>query len=47
MEDINFSIFKQIATDISKEEFTNAQHAYFEKHKEPFEDTEENKLEYT
>ena len=47
MEDVNFQIFQQIAKDVQEEEFTNSQHAFFEKNKEPFEDTEENKLEYT
>lgn len=47
MEDTNFEIFKQISNDIQDDEFTSVQHAFFEKNKEPFEETDENKLEYT
>ena len=36
-----------VSEHIQEDEFTSAQHAFFEKNKEPFEDTEENKLEYT
>ena len=47
MEDTNFEVFKMVSEIVQEDDFTNAQHAYFEKNKESFEDTEENKLEYT
>lgn len=47
MEDVNFEIFKMVSEIVSENEFTDAQNAFFDKNSEPFEDTEENKLEYT
>lgn len=47
MEDVNFEIFKMVSEIVQDDEFTNAQNAFFDKNKEPFEETEENKLEYT
>jgi hypothetical protein len=47
MEDTNLEIYKVVAEHILEDEFTMAQNTYFDKHKGSFEDTEENKLEYT
>jgi hypothetical protein len=32
---------------VTQQEFTEAQHTFFEKNKDTFEDTDENKLEHT
>ena len=36
-----------MADIVTQQEFTQAQHQFFEKNKDTFEDTEENKLEHT
>lgn len=41
------TIFSRMATLVQDDVFLNAQHTFFDKHKNSFEDTEENKLEYT
>ena len=46
-KDINMEIFDAVSKLLFKEEFTQAQHAYFNKHKDSITDDEENKLEYT
>jgi|TARA_B110001450_G_C17424201_1_gene401142 ADP-ribosylation factor 2-binding protein len=40
-------IFQELKTIIFDKEFETAQHAFFEKNYDQFEDTEENKLIYT
>lgn len=40
-------IFKAICDLIVLSEFINAQHEFYEKHKETFDESDENKLEYT
>ena len=46
MEDTNFEIFTQISDFVTKDEFSEAQNLFFEKHKADFDDSEENKLEH-
>jgi hypothetical protein len=43
----NQEIFKVISEHVQDNEFTSAQNCFFDKHKEVFEENEENKLEYT
>ena len=47
MESTDTQIFKEIADQIVKVDFTNDRFEFFKKHSDTFEDTEENKLEYT
>jgi hypothetical protein len=47
MEDTNLGIFKMVCEIINEDAFSNAQKLYFDQHKMSFEDSEENKLEYT
>ena len=44
---MNQEIFKDIADLVTQAEFAKAQDDFFQKNQDKFEDTEENKLEYT
>ena len=46
-KDTNSKIFQSISDIVIQQDFTDAQHMFFEKNKDTFEDTEENKLEHT
>jgi len=47
MEDTNLKIFKELCDHIVQADFQDAQVQFMAQHKDKFEDTDENKLEYT